>query len=159
MTNYDVILSHRILNFYTPPPVIRPAIESRVEGRFLISDLVKIKIQMDNISDYNGYIATSDVYRFFNSLINSEEGRSIFPKRWHNIKDKDTERMITAMDKTFSGKISMGKLFCLIALQSTPFPSEKELTVYENNLNTMAQENGDITLRDFIDVSNAHLTP
>jgi len=39
LTNYDVIVSNAILNFYTPPVVIRPAIEAFEDHRSTITNL------------------------------------------------------------------------------------------------------------------------
>ena len=85
MTNYDIIVSHKVLNFFTPPPFIRPAIETRLEGRFLISNLIKLESVLKGMGDSTGFLNISDLFNLLVSMTASSEGANIFPERWHGL--------------------------------------------------------------------------
>lgn len=76
----------------------------------------------------------------------------MFPARFKALQGENIERFIQILDPSNKGRIMMSKLFTLFALQSTPFPSGKQLDSYERNLMSMAQGDGEVSFRDFQEV-------
>ena len=69
MTNYDVIVSNKILNFYTPPIVIQPAIEAYEKDRFTITNLLKLRTEIMNLADMSGFIENKTQLLFFSRMM------------------------------------------------------------------------------------------
>jgi len=123
VTNYDVLVSKKILNFQTPPPVIRSAIESVVEGRLVITDILKMKIELLGMTDYNGYIDSIDLLNTFNRFMTSAETKNIFPASFQSVRPRHVEEMIHILDPKHKGKILTSKFMTILALQNTKLPS------------------------------------
>jgi len=68
LSNYDVIVSEAILNFYTPPIVISPAIESFESERMTITNLLKIRNELIFLSDSMGLIETDTILLYFTRM-------------------------------------------------------------------------------------------
>lgn len=152
VTNFDVLVSRKILNFQTPPPVIRPAIESVMEGRFVITDLLRIKLELQGMTDYNGYIDTIDLLNTFNRFVTSADTRHMFPASFQSIRPKHVEEMVHNFDPKHKGKILTSKFLTILALQNSKLPSQKELESYQRGVSSMSDSEGLIKFRDFEEV-------
>ena len=78
----------------------------------------------------------------------------MLPERWHTIDNEDIELLVKIMDPRAEGRISKSKIFTMMALQSTPFPKAKHLETYIMNMNAMADDSENISLRDFVEVNS-----
>lgn len=141
LTNYDLVLSKNILNFSTPPPVIRPAIEVADQSRFTITDLIRLKRELESLADSNMMIESRDLLSF---LIKMQRYRPLarsVPKSWLDLSAMDFEQLIANFDKKASGKVPMNHFFTLVCLQNTPLPDEGVLEEYRQSLQEQSKKN------------------
>lgn len=134
VTNYDVIVSQKVLNFFTPPPVIARAIETKTPERFLISNLIRLWKSLESMGDLNGYIDSKDVYNLFVRLCNSEEGKQLLPWRWSELYLDNVEQFVDLMDSDSSGQIKNRKIFTFLALEASPVPTAQDIQTYSEEL-------------------------
>jgi hypothetical protein len=151
LTNYDLVLSKNILNFSTPPPVIRKAIEVGQPDRFLIADLYRFKAELESLSDSGLMIEARDLLGFLITLQRYRMMSRTLPKTWKNLSAADFEHLIANFDTKAQGKVPMNHFFTYVCLQNTPLPDAETLQDYEAKLEELSSQ-GRISLEDFLEV-------
>lgn len=138
LTNYDMIVSEKILNFHTPPPVIRPAIEQLQDHRFLISDLIRIQRELQALTNFAGLIETKDFLRYLSVLTKYAPGLLTLPDQWKKLSVETLEETAARFDPQLTGKVSMRQIFTMICLQASAFPFGSQLEDYRAHLEHQA---------------------
>ena len=151
LTNYDLELSKKTLNFYTPPPIIRPAIEVAQLDRFLVADLIRLQRELESLADIVGLVESRDLIAYLANLLKYRPGQRALPTNWNKLAFIDFEALASRFDPKHTGKISMKAIFTPIALQNAPFPDATILEEYRKNLAREAKD-GKIPIEKFIEI-------
>jgi hypothetical protein len=151
MTNFDIIISKKILNFHTPPPVIRPALEIVDRRRLTIVDLISVYGELQSLSNLAGLIESKDLLKYFVHLMKYKPLRKALPAHWDGLSQKDFEYMLTVLDRKSQGYVSLRFVMTAICLQNSTVPSERQLDEYKKELSDQSTE-GWISKEKFIGV-------
>jgi hypothetical protein len=150
LTNYDLHLNKQVLNFHTPPPIIRPAIEIAQNDRFLIVDLIRLQRELESLSDINGLIESRDLIAYFSNLVKYRPGLRTLPATWRNLSFTDFENLAARFDRKHTGKVLLKSIFTPICLQNSPFPDKQMLEEYRKSLTSQTKD-GQIIQEAFIE--------
>jgi hypothetical protein len=149
LTNYDLILSKNILNFYTPPPVIQPAIEVANKDRFLIADLIRLRHELESLSDSLSRIESKDLLNFLITMQRYRPLARLLPPRWTKLGAADFEQLIAQFDPQLTGKIPTNHLFTLVCLQNSSLPKDLSLADYRARLEAVGSK-GKVSCEEFV---------
>jgi hypothetical protein len=152
-TNFDIIISKKILNFQTPPPVIRPALEIVDKKRLLIVDLIAIFGELQSLANLAGLIESKDLLKYLVNLMKYKPLRKTFPGHWQGLGQKDFEYMITVLDKKTEGQVSLRFVMTAICLQNSPVPTERQIEEYKKELTDQSTD-GWISKEKFVGVAS-----
>lgn len=114
--------------------MIQPAIEVVQKDRFLISDLIKLRHELESLSDSLARIETKDLLNYFITMMRYRPLQKMLPQSWDKLNAQHFERLIALFDPNLTGKVPMNHLFTLICLQNTPIPDELTLEDYKQRL-------------------------
>lgn len=128
--------------------MIQPAIEYSQRDRFLIADLIKLKQELESVSDALSRIESRDLLNFFVNLMRYRPLLKTLPSRWSQLQTHDFEHLIAFFDPHLTGKIQMNHIFTLICLQNSHIPDDLSLSEYRQRLEELGSK-GKISIEKF----------
>ncbi|EGR31169.1 hypothetical protein IMG5_116400 [Ichthyophthirius multifiliis] len=133
--NYvDVIISHQILNFLTPPPIILPAKETIFQHKFSISQLYVIIEEIRSITNERNLVESRELVQFlFRKTINKITS-DVLPSIWRKNTIYDYQRLVLNLDPQKTGYVNSSHLCVYLCLLGATLPSNQELQIYAQNL-------------------------
>ncbi|KAL4511584.1 hypothetical protein ABPG72_012429 [Tetrahymena utriculariae] len=153
--NYvDIVISHEILNFLTPPPIILPAKEPVYENKFSISQLYIIIEELKSITNENNQIESRTLLQLFTRKTLNQISKWDLPEFWRNNTIKTYQKLIQNLDPNITGYINSKDICTYICLSGSHIPTQAEEESYFEKLKPNSSGDDMIEKAQFINTQS-----